>query len=124
MNSTCLERVCLRKSDAVIILANRTADDPELEDGANILRVISCKNYHGKCRIIVQIISYHNKKYLFNIANWDHLQDDAICIHEFGLGFLAQSSLAPGFSTLLANLFFMVSFDEKVSFILFYFILY
>ena len=114
MKAKNLERVCLKKAEAVIILADRSSKDPDAEDGLNILRVISCKNYYGKCRIIVQIIGYHNKRFLLNIPNWDPLQDEAICINELKLGFLAQSCLAPGISTLLANLFYAISINETV----------
>ena len=114
MNATNLKRVCLEQAEAVIILANRTAKDPDTEDGGNILRVISIKNYCGNIRIILQILSYQNKRFLFNIPNWDQMQDEAICINELRLGFLAQSCLAPGFPALLSNMFYMVSAGEGV----------
>ena len=117
MNSTNLSRVRVEQADAVIILANRNAKDTDIEDGGNILRVISIKNYYGKCRIIVQLLSHHNKRFLLNIANWDPLKDEAVCTNELKLGFLAQSALAPGFSTLLANFFTMLSFSDNVSYL-------
>jgi potassium large conductance calcium-activated channel subfamily M alpha protein 1 len=49
--------------------------------------------------------------YLLNIPSWDWKQgDDVICLAELKLGFIAQSCLAPGFSTMMANLFAMRSF--------------
>lgn len=46
-----------------------------------------------------------------NIPSWDWKQgDDVICLAELKLGFIAQSCLAPGFSTMMANLFAMRSF--------------
>ena len=49
--------------------------------------------------------------YLLNIPSWDWQQgDDVICLAELKLGFIAQSCLAPGFSTMMANLFAMRSF--------------
>lgn len=54
--------------------------------------------------------------YLLNIPSWDWKQgDDVICLAELKLGFIAQSCLAPGFSTMMANLFAMRSF-KTVSF--------
>ena len=54
---------------------------------------------------------YHNKAYLLNIPSWDWKRgDDVICLAELKLGFIAQSCLAPGFSTMMANLFAMRSF--------------
>merc|ERR1719397_1276933 len=55
-------------------------------------------------------MQYHNKAYLLNIPSWDWKQgDDVICLAELKLGFIAQSCLAPGFSTMMANLFAMRS---------------
>ena len=57
-------------------------------------------------------MQYHNKAYLLNIPSWDWKQgDDVICLAELKLGFIAQSCLAPGFSTMMANLFAMRSFN-------------
>lgn len=48
---------------------------------------------------------------MLNIPSWDWKQgDDVICLAELKLGFIAQSCLAPGFSTMMANLFAMRSF--------------
>ncbi|KAM6191229.1 potassium channel subfamily U member 1 isoform 1-T2 [Sarcoramphus papa] len=46
--------------------------------------------------------------YLPNIPNWDwRMGDSIICFAELKLGFVAQSCLVPGLSTLLTNLFIM-----------------
>ncbi|OCT58746.1 hypothetical protein XELAEV_18001707mg [Xenopus laevis] len=75
------------------------------------MRVISIKNYHPKIRIITQMLQYHNKAHLLNIPSWNWKDgDDAICLAELKLGFIAQSCLAQGLSTMLANLFSMRSF--------------
>uniref|UniRef100_A0A4W5QW34 Potassium calcium-activated channel subfamily M alpha 1 n=1 Tax=Hucho hucho TaxID=62062 RepID=A0A4W5QW34_9TELE len=85
--------------------------DPDAEDASNIMRVISIKNYHPKIRIITQMLQYHNKAHLLNIPSWNWKEgDDAICLAELKLGFIAQSCLAQGLSTMLANLFSMRSF--------------
>lgn len=53
--------------------------------------------------------------YLLNIPSWDWKQgDDVICLAELKLGFIAQSCLAPGFSTMMANLFAMRSFKTVI----------
>ena len=45
-----------------------------------------------------------------NIPSWSLGNgDDVICLAELKLGFIAQSCLAPGFTTLMANLFAMRS---------------
>lgn len=51
------------------------------------------------------------KAHLLNIPSWNWKEgDDAICLAELKLGFIAQSCLAQGLSTMLANLFSMRSF--------------
>ncbi|KAL8202284.1 UNVERIFIED_CONTAM: Calcium-activated potassium channel subunit alpha-1 [Gekko kuhli] len=80
-----------------------------------LIRVISIKNYHPKIRIITQMLQYHNKAHLLNIPSWNWKEgDDAICLAELKLGFIAQSCLAPGLSTMLANLFSMRSFIKFI----------
>ena len=51
----------MKRSEAVLILANKDAIDPDGEDASNIMRVISIKNYHSEAKIIVQLLQYHNK---------------------------------------------------------------
>ncbi|EZA55188.1 Calcium-activated potassium channel slowpoke [Ooceraea biroi] len=111
MNAVDLERVKVHEADACLVLANKYCQDPDAEDAANIMRVISIKNYSDDIRVIIQLMQYHNKAYLLNIPSWDWKQgDDVICLAELKLGFIAQSCLAPGFSTMMANLFAMRSF--------------
>ena len=51
--------------------------------------------------------------HLLNIPSWNWREgDDAICLAELKAGFIAQSCLAQGLSTMLANLFSMRSFIE------------
>ena len=46
------------------------------------------------------------------LAGWDWRRDDqAVCLNELKLGFMAQSCLAPGFSTLVSNLVIISSPD-------------
>ncbi|XP_067828647.1 calcium-activated potassium channel subunit alpha-1a isoform X5 [Heptranchias perlo] len=111
LNPHDLARVKIESSDACLILANKYCPDPNAEDASNIMRVISIKNYNPKIRIITQMLQYHNKAHLLNIPSWNWREgDDAICLAELKLGFIAQSCLAPGLSTMLANLFSMRSF--------------
>ncbi|KAL3876739.1 hypothetical protein ACJMK2_034537 [Sinanodonta woodiana] len=114
MDATDLERVKIKQADACLVLANKYCDDPDQEDASNIMRVISIKNYHADIKVIVQLMQYHNKAYLLNIPSWDWKRgDDAVCVAELKLGFIAQSCLAPGFSTLMANLFTMRSYKPS-----------
>jgi potassium large conductance calcium-activated channel subfamily M alpha protein 1 len=43
------------------VLANKYCQDPDQEDAANIMRVISIKNFHADIKVIVQLMQYHNK---------------------------------------------------------------
>ncbi|XP_048842606.1 calcium-activated potassium channel subunit alpha-1-like isoform X14 [Brienomyrus brachyistius] len=112
-----LARVKIESADACLIIANKYSADPDQEDASNIMRVISIKNYHPKIRIITQMLQYHNKAHLLNIPSWNWKEgDDAICLAELKLGFIAQSCLAQGLSTMLANLFSMrsaIQLDEE-----------
>lgn len=115
MNAADMDRAKVHDADACLVLANKYCQDPDAEDAANIMRVISIKNYSDDIRVIIQLMQYHNKAYLLNIPSWDWKQgDDVICLAELKLGFIAQSCLAPGFSTMMANLFAMRS-GETVS---------
>ena len=54
--------VCQTKeADACLCLANKYCEDPDAEDAANIMRVISIKNYHADIKVIIQLLQYHNK---------------------------------------------------------------
>jgi len=59
-SESCLS-VQIKEADACLVLANKYCEDPDAEDAANILRVISIKNYHDDIKIIVQLLQYHNK---------------------------------------------------------------
>ena len=51
----------MHEADACLVLANKYCPDPDAEDAANIMRVISMKNYCEESRIIIQLMQYHNK---------------------------------------------------------------
>jgi len=113
LNSNDLSRVKMEEADGCVILANKYCQDADAEDGSNIMRVISIKNYSPRARIIIQVLAHHNKAHLLNIPSWSAAMGDAvICLAELKLGFIAQSCLAPGFSSLMANLFSMRSTIE------------
>ncbi len=51
----------IKEADACLVLANKYCDDPDAEDAANIMRVISIKNYYADIKVIIQLLQYHNK---------------------------------------------------------------
>ncbi|XP_046421988.1 calcium-activated potassium channel slowpoke isoform X36 [Neodiprion virginianus] len=61
MNPIDLQRVKVHEADACLVLANKYCQDPDAEDAANIMRVISIKNYSDDIRVIIQLMQYHNK---------------------------------------------------------------
>lgn len=62
------------------------------------------------------ITVFFPQAHLLNIPSWNWKEgDDAICLAELKLGFIAQSCLAQGLSTMLANLFSMRSFIKVTS---------
>ncbi|KAK2146016.1 hypothetical protein LSH36_639g01022 [Paralvinella palmiformis] len=97
----------LHYADACLIIANRSAVNPDAEDAANVMRATAVKNFNPDIRIIIQLLQYRNKLNLLHIPNWrwQSAGDDVICIAELKNGILAQNCLAPGASTLLCNLF-------------------
>ncbi|NXJ45428.1 KCNU1 protein, partial [Spizaetus tyrannus] len=106
LNSEDLKRVGMESANACLILADVHSPQPYTEDTSNIMRVLSIKNHYPNTRVILQIIQSCNKVYLPNIPSWDwRTGDSIICFAELKLGFIAQSCLVPGLSTLLTNLF-------------------
>ncbi|XP_067168375.1 potassium channel subfamily U member 1 [Apteryx mantelli] len=106
LNFEDLKRVGMGSASACLILADVNSLQPYTEDTSNIMRVLSIKNNYPNTRVILQIIQSCNKAYLPNIPNWDwRTGDSIICFAELKLGFIAQSCLVPGLSTLLTNLF-------------------
>lgn len=122
-----------QQADAVLILANRRAQDQDEEDLANIMRATAVKNLSANIRIILQLLQHHNKEQLLHIPGWNWYRansnntddvtvddddgsditvggDEVICISELKLGFMAQNCLAPGIVTILSNLICMRSY--------------
>ena len=44
-----------------MVLANKYCQDPDAEDAANIMRVISIKNYSDDIRVIIQLMQARKK---------------------------------------------------------------
>ncbi|KAK4808148.1 hypothetical protein QYF61_000128 [Mycteria americana] len=103
LKSEDLKRVGMESANACLILADVHSPQPYTEDTSNIMRNIVALP-------ISTLICNHfptlQQVYLPNIPNWDwRTGDSIICFAELKLGFIAQSCLVPGLSTLLTNLF-------------------
>jgi potassium large conductance calcium-activated channel subfamily M alpha member 1 len=49
------------KATACLIIADKECPDPDGDDSANIMRVISLKNFHQRIRVLLQLLHYKNK---------------------------------------------------------------
>jgi hypothetical protein len=58
----------VHEADACLVLANKYCQDPDAEDAANIMRVISIKNYSDDIRVIIQLMQYHNKVHVTRLS--------------------------------------------------------
>ena len=116
LNGQDLSRAHLLTSKAIFILANKHTRNPTEEDHANLLRVVSVKNTTDKIPVIIQLLHSFSKGQVENIEGWSLGRDIAVCLNELKLGLLAQSCICPGFSTLIANLFYTSDFPIFSSF--------
>lgn len=60
----------VHEADACLVLANKYCQDPDAEDAANIMRVISIKNYSDDIRVIIQLMQYHNKVFTIQVESF------------------------------------------------------
>ena len=110
LNSSDLTKAKIKSAHAVFILANKNAPDPTEEDHANLFRLVSVKNTTTGVPVIIQLLHSFSRNQVHNIDGWNKLQDVAISLNEMKLGLLAQSCICPGFSTMIANLFYASDF--------------
>nr|CCA17867.1 Voltagegated Ion Channel (VIC) Superfamily putative [Albugo laibachii Nc14] len=97
-----LERAHASSSISVLIVSDKHAIDSEMEDSVNVMRVLAIRRHCGpKVRCLALILRAESVCHM--LAAGLH-PDDVICEHVIKMGALAQSTLAPGMSTLLANL--------------------
>ncbi|CAF3689883.1 unnamed protein product [Adineta steineri] len=115
MNVVDLQRIQVNKATACLIIANKECADPNSDDSANIMRVISLKNFNHHIRILLQLLRYHNKLNVVSIPGWSTDNDEIICISELKLGLIGMSCVAPGFATMMTNIFRMSSYDAQKS---------
>ena len=110
LKSSDLHKAMINTSKAIFILANKYTQNPTEEDYTNLLRLVSVKNTTETISVIIQLLHSFSKKQVFNITSWNKHRDTALCLNEMKLGLLSLSCLCPGFSTLIANLFYTSDF--------------
>ena len=106
LNGKDLIKAKIHKSTIIFILTNKHTANPIQEDRANILMMASVKNTNDNTPVMVQLLHSESKKLICEIEGWKEGKDIALCLNEMKLGLLAQSCLCPGFSTMIANLFY------------------
>ena len=116
LNGNDLEKSKIFRSSAVFILADKFTNIPLEEDNANLLRLVSIKNTTTDIPVIIQLLLSTSKKQVKNIEGWSPGRDIAVCLNELKLGLLSQSCMCPGFSTLIANLFYTSDFPALTTF--------
>ncbi|CAM2707141.1 unnamed protein product [Rotaria socialis] len=114
MNVADLHRVQVDKATACLIIADKECPDPDGDDSANIMRVISIKNFNQRIRILLQLLHYKNKMNVASIPGWSSKDgDEIICIAELKLGLIGMSCAVPGFSTMMTNIFRMSAYKTR-----------
>lgn len=101
----------------IVFLPSTGKESPALKEkiSCHLLGYFLCWQNAGKV-FGVLYLCFFLQAHLLNIPSWNWKEgDDAICLAELKLGFIAQSCLAPGLSTMLANLFSMRSFIKVTS---------
>ncbi|CAF4892609.1 unnamed protein product [Rotaria socialis] len=115
MNIADLQRVQADNATACLIIANKECQDASSDDSANIMRVISLKNFNQRIRIILQLLQYHNKLNVASIPGWNVKSDEVICIAELKLGLIGMSCIVTGFATMMTNIFRMSSYNIQTT---------
>ncbi|CAH1783284.1 unnamed protein product [Owenia fusiformis] len=108
-----LERVKIHDAEVCIVLTDLNNPEPIPVDAETMMCVTTLKDYYGHIRTIVVLRQYDNKKYIQSIPNWNPQRDQVICLGEIQMTLLANSCEAPGFSTLMTNLFMAVGIEQS-----------
>ncbi|CAF4629289.1 unnamed protein product [Rotaria sp. Silwood1] len=116
MNVVDLHRIQVDKATACLIIADKECPDPDGDDSANIMRVISLKNFNQRIRVLLQLLHYKNKMNVASIPGWSAKDgDEIICIAELKLGLIGMSCIVPGFSTMMTNIFRMSAYKSRTA---------
>jgi len=109
-----LERCRADASICAVILANRLAKNPRLEDFSNIMKAFSIKKFKNMFakeknpRICIQLLRPETKEIyyssLINESELNSVNTQIICVEEIKLQLLGKSCLCPGITTIIASL--------------------
>ncbi|KAI6189028.1 BK channel [Aphelenchoides besseyi] len=114
LDSIDLTRVSVDTALGCVIMADRKTSDPASEDSRNLVRALAIKGYNSELRILVQVLEPSSAEHVFDLPDFNvHYGDQAISVSNLQFGCLAQACLAPGFSTVLINLFVAEKLDNN-----------
>ena len=108
-----LQRCSADQSICAVILANKLAKNPRLEDFSNIMKAFSFRKFsyiHGKgadTRICIQLLRPETKEIYFSSlvnSNDTNSHDQIICVEEIKLQLLGKSCLCQGITTIISAL--------------------
>ena len=102
------------KSICAVILANRLAKNPRIEDFSNIMKAFSIRKFkrffskENETRICIQLLRPETKEIYYSSLISDNEVNSAntqiICVEEIKLQLLGKSCLCPGITTIIASL--------------------
>ena len=109
-----LERCRADDSICAVILANRLAKNPRLEDFSNIMKAFSIRKYkhifskEKNSRICIQLLRPETKEIYYSSLISDNeinsTNTQIICVEEIKLQLLGKSCLCPGITTIISSL--------------------
>ena len=121
-----LKRCKADNSICAVILANRLAKNPRLEDFSNIMKAFSIRKFRhmfskeNDARICIQLLRPETKEiYYSSLINNNEINSQntqIICVEEIKLQLLGKSCLCPGITTIISSLITSKkpSLDENV----------
>ena len=109
-----LERCKADTSICAVILANRLAKNPRLEDFSNIMKAFSIRKFkhifskEKNSRICIQLLRPETKEIYYSSLISDneihYANTQIICVEEIKLQLLGKSCLCPGITTIISSL--------------------
>ncbi|GAU88415.1 hypothetical protein RvY_01121-2 [Ramazzottius varieornatus] len=105
LNDADLERARALNASACLVFANLRASDPDADDAATVLRVLSIKNFCPKIKVQVSVIKTSTLNFLRKYPSIDLKRGDVIfCFKNLKNGLIGINCRVPGSATILSDL--------------------
>ncbi|KAG0597480.1 hypothetical protein M758_UG342600 [Ceratodon purpureus] len=105
IKSADLDRVCAKRATAFFLLADKEAQDREVEDAGQIMKALAVHRFCNKeVRIIVEVLEPETQ----TSAVWDNIDNrgiEVVCPIKYHYRMIARSCLVKGLYTFITNLF-------------------